>query len=284
MKYSLIRQHANEFSVKLMCRMLGVAPSGYYAWRNRPQNAWERRRAEVGKLIAKLFEKTRGVYGSPRMKAELEAIGHVHSKNYVARIMKEQRLQAKMVKRFRKTTDSAHRERVYRNCLNRNFTAQRVNETWVGDITYIWTQEGWMYLSVFLDLYSRRVVGWCLQDHLNDELVLRALRMAIQQRKPEEGLIIHTDRGVQYTSRRYRGLLEQIKAIGSMSRKGDCWDNAVAESFFGTIKREHIAFERYRTKAEAKTDIFEYIEVFYNRQRRHSTIGNVAPARFEMAA
>ena len=264
--------------------MLGVATSGYYAWRGRPKSAWERNRAELGKLIVQLFERNRGVYGSPRMRKELEAKGHTHSKNYVARIMKEQRLQAKMVKKFRKTTDSSHSERIYPNHLKRNFTAQHRNEVWVGDITYVWTQEGWMYLSVFLDLYSRRVVGWCLHEHLNDELVLGALRMAIQQRQPSAGLIIHTDQGVQYTCRRYRELLTQIKAVGSMSRKGNCWDNAVAESFFGTIKREHIAFKRYMTKIEAKTDIFEYIEVFYNRQRRHSTIGNVAPVRFEMAA
>jgi len=283
-KYAVIRQHVGEFPVRLMCRVLEVTPSGYYAWKRRPTSLWERNRRQLGELVKVLFDRNRQVYGSPRLTDELRDAGYRHSKNYVARIMKEQQLEAKTVKRFRRTTDSAHKRRIYPNRLKRDFTVLQPNKAWVSDITYVWTQEGWLYLCVFLDLYSRKVVGWCLKSELTEGLVLDAFEMAIAQREPNPGLIVHSDRGVQYTANKYRKLLIRRGFLGSMSRRGDCWDNAVAESFFGTLKREHIAFRRYATRNTARTDIFEYIEVFYNRQRRHSTNGNVSPVQFELAA
>ncbi len=284
MKYSVIRQHATEYPVRLMCSVLEVTPSAYYAWKRRPMSMWERNRSEFGKLVKVVFERNRQVYGSPRMTAELQDIGHRHSKNYIARIMKEQGLQAKTVKRFRRTTNSAHTRRVHPDRLKRNFAISQANTAWVTDITYVWTQEGWLYLCVFLDLYSRKVVGWSLQDEITENLILAAFETALSQRQPAPGLIVHSDRGVQYTGTRYCNLLRARGFLGSMSRKGDCWDNAVAESFFGTLKREHISFQRYSTKSQARSDIFEYIEVFYNRKRKHSTMGNVSPVQFEEAA
>lgn len=284
MKFAAIKKHAGEFPIRLMCEVLNVKPSSYYAWTRRKPSMWERNRREIGKVIQDIFRNYRGVYGSPRITDTLKDMGSSHSKNYIARVMREHGIRSKTARRYRVTTNSKHEHPVFPNVLRRNFKVSAPDRAWVSDITYVWTDEGWLYLCVFLDLYSRKIVGWSLEKRLTAELVTSALKTAIEQRKPEAGLIVHSDRGIQYASFSYRSLLKMHKFIGSMSRKGDCWDNAVAESFFGTLKREHLKFQRYRTRQEARTDIFDFIEVFYNRERKHSSIGYRTPVEFDLAA
>lgn len=285
MKYAAIRQHVGAYPVTLMCRVLGVKRSGYYAWCKRPESIWSRNRRTLANVIQRIFERKREVYGSPRIRDELRDEGCRHSKNHVAKVMKEAGLVAKAGRqRFKRTTNSEHREPVFPNLLERNFRVASANAAWVSDITYLWTAEGWMYLCVFIDLYSRQVVGWSLRDRLGSELVTEALQMAIGRRQPKAGLIVHSDRGFQYASRTFRKLLAKHSIRGSMSRKGDCWDNAVAESFFGTLKQEHVPKPGFLSKLQARTSVFEYIEVFYNRERKHSTLGNRTPVEFEIAA
>jgi transposase InsO family protein len=219
------------------------------------------------------------------MTAELRDVGREHSKNFVAKVMKEAGIKAKNARRrFKRTTNSEHSRPLFPNLLQRNFDALKPNTAWVSDVTYVRTKEGWLYLCVFIDLYSRQVVGWSIKDRLCFELATDALRMALVNRNPQPGLIIHTDRGVQYAAPRYREILRKRKFIGSMSRAGDCWDNAVAESFFGTLKQELIPRKGFSSKLQARNEIFEFIEVFYNRERRHSTLRFKAPFEFENAA
>lgn len=227
------------------------------------------------------FDQNRRSYGSPRIYTELRDEGILCSENRVARLMRKASICVEPVRKFRATTDSAHGLPVAVNHLGRQFQAETANTKWASDITYLWTKEGWLYLAVVLDLFSRRVVGWSLQASLHKELVLNALDMAVQGRKPDAGLLHHSDRGSQYASLTFQESLIQIGAVCSMSRKGDCWDNAVVESFFSTLKREMVNRETFETRKEARLAVFEWIEVWYNRKRRHSALGYLSPEAFE---
>lgn len=281
MRYRAIQDHAGRFDIRLMCRALKVSSAGYYAWRDRPES----RRAQTNRAllvdIRAFHAASRRTYGSPRIARDLRAAGHGASENRVARLMRMDGIRAKTVKKWRATTDSAHRLPVAANTLDRQFTVTAPNRVWAGDITCVWTAEGWLYLAVVLDLYSRAAIGWAMGSRLTASLATEALTMALWRRKPAKGLLHHSDRGVQYASGDYQGLLASAGIACSMSRKGNCWDNACIESFFGTLKKELVHDRRYLTREQAKQEIFEYIEVFYNRQRRHSTLGYRSPAEFE---
>lgn len=292
MKFAWIQQHQGGYPVAMMCRLLGVSRSGYYAFKGRPVSATATRRAELAEQVRQAHADSRGIYGSPRVHRELLARGVKCCVNTVAKLMRQHRLVSKVFRRFRpRTTDSGHGRPVAENVLGRRFNSAHQDtpdRVWVGDITYVSTAKGWLYLAVVLDLYSRRVIGWATADHLKASLAIDALTMAIDQRRAEGsdlgGLLHHSDRGVQYASGPYQGVLEAWGIVPSMSRRGNCYDNAVAESFFGSLKMEWTEHEDYRDPEQAAQSIFEYIEVFYNRQRRHSSLGYVSPCDFEEAA
>lgn len=283
MKYAWIKAQQNQhaFNVNAMCEMLGVTRSGYYAWKNNPQSTRDKEDIRLGGLIKKSFYEGRNTYGRKRIQDDLKDWGEKISKRRIGKLMEKLGLRCKTRKKFKATTNSKHNEQISPNLLNRVFKVDKPNTVWVGDITYIWTSEGWFYLATVIDLYSRKIVGWSMADNMKTGLVIDALKMAIWQRKPPKGLIWHTDRGSQYASKAHRALLKTHKIQQSMSRKGDCWDNAVAESFFHTLKTELVYHERYQTREQARHSIFEYIEVFYNRKRRHSANGSMSPANFE---
>jgi transposase InsO family protein len=276
-----IRDHRNEFRVWLMCRVLRVSRSGYYAWQRRPVSNRKKANEALVIEIGRVYQQSRRTYGSPRMTDELNAVGIACGRHRVARLMRANGIKAKTAPKFRVTTDSKHAFAVAENLLARQFTVSRPNAVWVADITYIWTLEGWLYLAVVLDLYARRIVGWAMSHRIDGDLTLSALRQALAYRRPSAGLIHHSDRGKQYAAGGYQILLREYGIVCSMSRKGDCWDNAPMESFFGTLKQELVYHERFATRDEAKAKIFEYIEVFYNRQRRHSAAGSHSPVEFE---
>jgi putative transposase len=286
MRYRFVEDHRAVWPISIQCGVLEVARSGYYAWRKRPLSAQAQRREELTDRIRAVHAVPhQDVYGAPRIHKELVAAGHKCNRKTVARSMKAAGIQAKTVKKFRvSTTDSNHRQPVAENVVNRNFTPSRKNETWTADITYIATAEGWLYLAAVEDLHSRKIVGWSLSERIDSRLVVDALEMAMQRELPGEGLIAHSDRGVQYASEHYQTLLRKHGVTCSMSRKGNCWDNAPMESFFATLKKELVHHETYRTREEARRSLFEYIEVFYNRVRRHSSLGFMSPAEFEQAA
>lgn len=281
MRFAFIEAEKACFPVAMMCRVLEVSRAGFYAWRRRPEAARVAEDRRLAVEVAAIYAESRQRYGSPRVHAELRSRGKATSRKRVAKSMRRQGLRARCKRRFRTTTDSAHEFPVAKNILKRNFEAAAPNRTWVTDITYIWTQEGWLYLAVILDLYSRRVVGWAMSERITRRLALDALSMALSRRQPPRGLIHHSDRGSQYASRDYRRTLAANNVVCSMSRRGDCWDNAVAESFFSTIKIELVYETEWATRAEARTAIFEYLEVFYNGERRHSSLGYMSPAAFE---
>jgi putative transposase len=284
MRYRVIQEHDRRYPIRLMCRALAVSPAGYYAWRSRPESARTIQTRILLSAIRVLHEESRETYGSPRIWGALREQGHQVGEHRVARLMRQANLQAKTVSKWRVTTDSAHRLPVAANHLNRQFTVAAPNQVWAGDLTYIWTREGWLYLAILLDLYSRAVVGWAMGARLTEELTQHALQMALHRRQPKPGLLHHSDRGSQYAANAYQQRLRAAGIRGSMSRRGNCWDNACVESFFGTLKRELIHHRQYHTREEAKQEIFEYLEVFYNRQRRHSTLGYRSPAEFEARA
>src|SRR5581483_2440127 len=261
----------------------GVSPQGFYAWRARPASARQQRRDALLVAMRAMHAEFKQRYGSPRMYRELRARGVPCSRNTVAKLMRADGLRAKAARKFRHTTDSNHRLPVAENLLDRQFEAQGPNERWVADITYIPTREGWLYLAVVEDLYSRRVVGWSLAAHLESRLVVDALEMAVARRLPAAGLLAHSDRGSQYASAHYQQLLAKHGIECSMSRVGQCWDNAPMESFFATLKKELVHHEDYQSRAEARASIVEYIETFYNPKRRHSALGYLSPAEFEQA-
>lgn len=281
--YELVQSEKARFPVGLLCAAVGVSRSAYYAWSNgtpsRRRLANERLLAEIRAIHAEHRER----YGSPRVRAELRERGHAVGKHRVARIMRENGLRARPRRRFRRTTESGHKLPVAPNLLERHFTSSAPNEAWVGDITYIWTAEGWAYLAVLLDLYSRRVVGWALRKTLTRDLAVSTLTHALARRRPPPGLVHHTDRGCQYASGEYRRLLTKHGAACSMSAAGDCWDNAVAESFFATLKKELVHGCAFETRSEAYDIISDYIENYYNAKRRHSAAGNLSPINFELA-
>ena len=268
--------------MRVQCQVLGVSRSGYYAWRDRPRSERSQRQERLLTAMRAIHaEKRKNSYGSPRMYEELRGLGYESSENTVARLMKQNGLRAKTARKFRHTTDSNHGYPVAENVLDREFTATRPNEKWVSDITYIETGEGWLYLAVVEDLYSRKVVGWAHGDRMPSELVHSALEMAIGRRLPSGKLLLHSDRGSQYASGSYQELLKSHGITCSMSRRGNCWDNAPMESFLGTLKKELVHQERYATRAEARASVIEYIEMFYNGERRHSSLGYVSPQAFE---
>jgi transposase InsO family protein len=264
-----------------MCEALEVSESGYYAWAARDPSPAERRRAGLVAAIEVIHAEVRGRYGSPRMAAELNARGHACSENMVAKLMRERGIRAKAPRRFVRTTDSRHGLSVADNVLDRDFDPSGPNAAWSADITYIPTADGWLYLAVVEDLFSRMIVGWAMAGTMESRLVVDALDMAVRRRLPGEGLVAHSDRGSQYASDHYRRLLERHGIACSMSRVGQCWDNAPVESFFASLKRELVHGERYTTHGEARASIFEYVETFYNRVRRHSSLGYVSPAEYE---
>jgi transposase InsO family protein len=264
-----------------MCHVLEVSRSGYYAWVDRPRARRDLDDEQLAVAIAAIHQRSRGTYGSPRVHAELRAEGHTVSRKRVERLMRDLGLKARTKRRFRITTDSKHSNPVAPNHLARNFTVSEPDVAWVTDITYIWTDEGWLYVAAILDLFSRRVVGWAASESITRELTLAALDMALVHRRPAAGLLHHSDRGCQYASFDYRAALEKRHFVCSMSRKGDCWDNAVAESFFATLKVELVYRTRFATRAAAKRALFDYIETFYNRRRRHSSLGYLSPIDFE---
>ena len=277
----MIRAEKANFPVAFMCRCLGVTRSAYYAWEKAPVSSKAQEDARLLKKIKEIHKDNRGVYGSPRIIDELKDQGETVGRHRVARIMRENAIVGTPKKKFRKTTDSDHDYPVVENLLDREFEAETANEVWVGDITYIRTARGWVYLAVILDLFSRRVVGWSLDNNMRKELVLKALEMAKGHRDILPGAIFHSDRGSQYASGAFQQALKDAGMVPSMSRKGDCWDNAVAESFFATIKRELIDRAFWINEKSVRMAVFEYIEVFYNRKRKHSTNGNLSPVEYE---
>lgn len=267
-----------------MCEVLGVSPSAYYEWEREQESAHARRDAELVARIQALFARFKGRYGAPRIHGELAKDGINISRKRVARLMREAGIRAKGARKYKATTDSKHTLPVAPNLIERQFTAEAPNEVWVSDITYLWTRQGWMYLAVIIDLFSRRVVGWSLSDRMTADLVCSALDSAVAQRQPGPKLIFHSDRGSQYASRTFRRRLWRYRMTQSMSRKGNCWDNAVAESFFATLKKELVRDFVFDSRAAARSAVFEYIEVFYNRQRAHSLLNYATPTSFEACA
>lgn len=282
MRYAFIEDHRTCWPVRLMCRVLRVSASGFYEHRRRTPSPRTHRRARLAARVARIHADSRGCYGSPRVHRQLKRQGEAVSRKCIESIMREGGLRGKSPRKRRpRTTDSAHAKPIAPNMIERDFTAAAPNRKWVADITYVDTEEGWLYLAAVLDCFSRRVVGWCAADHLRSELVEEAVEMAIRSRRPKpgDGLIHHSDRGVQYASGSFQRLLDTHGIACSMSRKGDCYDNAVIESFFGTLKTE--LDEPLKTRASTRLALFDYIEVFYNRQRLHSTLGYLSPAAYE---
>ncbi|GHO97565.1 transposase [Reticulibacter mediterranei] len=281
MKYQFIDQHKQEFPIVIMCRVLEVSESGFYAWRKRPASPRQREDAQLTEELRQEFHVHQGRYGSPRLHAELRDRGRSIARKRVARLMREAGLCAKRKRRRVLITQRDPSHPVAPNLLHRDFRAEAPNTKWVTDITYIPTTQGWLYLAVILDLYSRAVVGWSMSTCCDEELVANALKMAVLRRRPKAGLLHHSDRGCQYTSRAYRRQLEQMGMVVSMSRKGNCWDNAAMESFFGSLKEECMGSSIYSSQEQARRSLFVYLEVYYNRQRRHSTLGYVSPLIYE---
>ena len=279
----MIAQYENDYPIGLMCRVLEVSRTGYYTYSKRPTSEREMENLELVEEMRLVQEATRQSYGSPRMTRELRTKGKTCGRHRVARLMRANGLAARRKKRFRKTTDSNHSFPCAENIVNREFTVSAPNQVWVSDVTYIWTQERWLYLAVTLDLYSRKVVGWGMGTSNDTALVARALRMAIEGRHPAAGLIFHSDRGSVYAATDFEKELGKHGIEPSMSRKGDCWDNAVAESFFSSLKTEWLREAGYETVSEAMAEVFSYIEMFYNPRRLHSFLGYVSPADFETA-
>jgi putative transposase len=280
-KYQFIQKWQGLFSLAVLCRVLSVSRSGYYAWKKRPGSTRKQANARLTEAIKAAFVVNRETYGSPRLCTELQESGYCCSEKRVARLMRENGLKAVLPRRFVVTTDSRHDLPVAENLLSRQFQSEEPNRRWVSDISYVWTSEGWLYLAVVLDLFSRRVVGWSMDSTMNRSLVLSAWEMAKSGRRPSAGLLCHSDRGSQYASADYQQALRASGAVCSMSRKGNCWDNAPMESFFGNLKRELVHRVRFASRQEARSALFDWIEVWYNRQRRHSSLGNVSPEAFE---
>lgn len=281
MKFNFIDAEKANFPVDFMCRQLEVSRSGFYASRGREPSPRAKDEAKLVEEVKAIHNESRGTYGGPRVHAVLKERGRATSRKRVARVMREQGIVARCRKRSRRTTDSKHSFPVAENVLGRDFTTSAPNTAWVTDITYVWTREGWLYVAAILDLYSRRVVGWAMSERIDRKLCLDALSMAVEARRPAPGLVHHSDRGSQYASNEYRRALEEHEMVCSMSRKADCWDNAVAESFWSTLKGELIDGTDFATRAAARQAVFEFIEVFYNRRRIHSCLDYRTPVEHE---
>lgn len=283
MKYAFIKSQQHRHRLTHLCAALNVSTSGYYDWLGRPPSATQQSNHSLLASIRCFYQSSRQTYGSPRVHKDLVASGENVSVNRVAKLMKDAGIQAKMAKRFVITTNSKNTLAPAPDLLKRAFRTAKPNHAWVSDTTFIRTRQGWLYLAMMLDLYSRQVVGWAMSERNNTQLVVSALQMAISHRDTEMPVIVHSDQGSTYASKDYQALLVHHGMLPSMSRKGECYDNAVAESFFGTLKTELVDDEDYRTREQAKQSLFEYIEVFYNRQRRHSYLGYVSPSEYERA-
>ncbi len=284
MKYAFITQHKKTWPVDRMCRLLGVSRNAYYRYCNYHDNRQsDPDHQDMLAAIKEIAVASDYSYGSRRMKRALSAMGYPVGRRKARSLMREAGVRARYRKKYKVTTNSNHKQPVFDNVLGRDFAASEPDQAYVSDITYIWTQEGWLYLTVFIDLFSRRVVGWNMSSRMKAKAVTDALRMAMWRRQPKAGLIVHSDRGSQYASKVYRRLLDTHGFVGSMSRKGDCWDNAVAESFFASLKKERVQWKSYQTRAEAQQDILDYIVMFYNSRRLHSTLDYCSPNDFESA-
>ena len=285
MRFRFLDEHRRTFPVRVMCEVLEVSAAGYDAWRRRPESSRTAASRELLEEIRRVHAGSRGRYGSPRLHAALRSEGVRAGRHRVAQLMRQHGMAARRSRRGRpRTTDSRHSLPIAPNLLQRQFATTGPNRVWLADLTYIRTGEGWLYLAVVLDLFSRRVVGWAMADHMRGELTLAALRMAIARQRPEPGLIAHSDRGVQYAAKAYRAALAGIGALASVSRKGDPFDNAPMESFFKTLKAELVDDADYATHAEARRDAFAFLEAWYNRQRLHSAIGYITPEQMELNA
>jgi putative transposase len=282
MKYKFITENRNEFPVQRMCQILGVQSGAYYAWSGRSQSRRKQDDAEILKQIRVVHEESKGLYGSPKIYQTLKGQNTRCGENRIARIMRENGITAKTRKKFRTKSKTIRSEHASENLLKREFKVVFPNMVWVTDITYIPTRMGWLYLCVFIDLFSRKIVGWSMANHMRTEMVVSALKMAYRNRLPGKGLIIHSDQGSQYGSNEFRNALVRMDMIQSMSGRGNCWDNACAESFFHLLKTELIQFMNYQNHDDAKISIFEYLEIFYNRYRIHSTLGYQSPSVYEM--
>lgn len=281
MRFAFIDAEKAVFPIGLMCEVLQVSRAGFYAWRKRPASTRSREDKRLAIEIRSIHVEHKGRYGSPRIQLELRDRGFGTGRQRITRIMRQEDLWWRKTKRFRTTTDSNHRMPLAPNVLDRCFQTWSPDTAWVGDITYIWTDEGWLYLAAILDVFSRRVIGWAMGERITAKLALDALRMALSRRQPPYGLVHHSDRGSQYASLEYRAELAANGIVCSMSRKGNCWDNAVAESFFATLKGELVDDAEWATRTEARQEILEYLEVYYNGKRRHSTLGFISPVAFE---
>ena len=282
MKYGFITQHKNTYPISLQCQVLGVSRQAYYHYIKVTANKQKTtEHQEMLEWIKELALKTDFTYGSRRMTRALNTLSYGVSRHKVIKLMREAGISVRRKKKYKATTDSKHQNPVFPNVLQREFSVSKIDQAYVSDITYIHTREGWLYLAVVIDLCSRKVVGWSTHKRMTAKLVCDALKMALWQRRPEPGLIHHSDRGSQYASNVFRKLLKDNKIIGSMSRKGNCWDNAVAESFFGSLKQERVQRYDYRTRYEARQDIVQYISMFYNSYRLHSTLDYLCPNEYE---
>lgn len=276
-----IRDNRKEFGISLSCKVVGISRSSYHRWLNRKIT---QRRSEELKLLEQIkyyYSLSGGIYGIPRITASLRRAGIMVNKKRVARLMRINKIKAKTKRRYKKTTHQNKGAEFNKNLLNQNFSSPGKNKIWTSDITYLWTCEGWLYLCVVMDIYSRKIIGWSIGDKISSELVTKSLQMAITQREKVEAVVFHSDRGSQYTSAEVRAMLKENSITQSMSSTGNCYDNAVTESFFHTLKTELTNWNNYKTREEAKRSIFEYIEIFYNRVRLHSTIGYLSPVEFE---
>ncbi len=282
MKYAFITQYKNAYPVSLQCQVLGVSRNGYYQYRKSQENkSPDPVHQEIIEWVQDIARSSNHTYGSRRMKKALNALGFPASRERARKLMREANVQVRHRKRYKVTTNSNHKQPVFENLLEREFDVDQPDQVYASDITYVWTREGWLYLAVVIDLCSRKVVGWSMSSRMKKQLVCDALQMAIWRRRPKAGLIHHSDRGSQYASKAFRRLLKAHGIKGSMSRKGDCWDNAVVESFFGTLKQECVQWKSYQTRFEAQQDILDYISMFYNNCRLHSYLGYVSPNNYE---
>lgn len=281
MKYGFIQDYAASYPVTMLCRLLSVQRSAFYDWQTQPVKLIGADELALRRRMKALFAASRGSLGSRMMMENLRGVGFEIGRERVRRLMKQMNLQVKRKRRYQVTTDSRHTLPVAKNVLNREFSPTAPNQAWATDITYVWSRQGWVYLAVVIDLYSRRVVGWSIDRRMKKALVIRALMMALNLRQPPPGLIHHSDRGCQYASRAYQALLRQHGMICSMSRKGNCWDNSPVERFFGSLKREWTGNRLYRTREEAMADVREYVSIYYNAKRLHSTLGCVTPMQYE---
>jgi putative transposase len=276
-----VAQHLDRWPANAMCRVLGVSRSGFYSWLSRPPSPRDEANLKLAGLIEKIYVASRGTYGSPRVHEQLRGMGQDVGRGRVERLMRKHGIHSKTAKRFRVTTDSRHSYALSPNLVKRRFQVSAPNRVWASDVTYLWTREGWLYLAVTMDLFSRKIVGWSMSERLDGELAVRAFEAAAEGRRLAPGLIHHSDRGKEYASTAFRGLLARHGAVQSMSRHANCWDNAVVESFFHSLKVETKEDAVWPSRAVARQAVFDWIEVFYNRQRLHSTLGYQSPQEYE---